>query len=132
MTGLRGGEAGRAGRRSQQLRHEEIMEYVGSSPVHLDKHWVTRKALTGKGLQVVVKHVVELGLQGPTNLKPVAWGQGQPKAKQLAMAPSKWVVPSSQGSRNVSQQRELKATDPSNKNQGSLHSKDASGPRQKN
>jgi len=65
------------------------MEYAGSSPVPLDKYWVTSKAF-----QVVVKQVVGSWLQGPTSVKPGAWGQGQPKAKQLAMALSKWVAPS--------------------------------------
>lgn len=45
-------------------------------------------------------------------------GQGQPKAKQLAVALSKWVALSPQDSRNASGQREQKATDPSSKNQG--------------
>ena len=97
------------------------MEYAGSSPVCLDKYWVISKAL-----QIVVTLVVGSWLQGPTNMKPVAWGQGQPKAKQLAMAPGQCVAPSSQGSRNASPKREQKTTDLSSKNQGqgNVHSKD--------
>lgn len=79
-----------------------------------------------KPSKIVVTPVVGSWLQGPTNMKPVAGGQGQPKAKELAVAPGQCIALSSQGSRNARPQREQKTTDPSSKNQGqgNVHSKD--------